>query len=113
MNTSRLIASLGIAIVFGAHAQAAPADHAAHHPQASAPAAAAMADGEVRKVDKAQGKVTMKHGPIASLDMPGMTMVFKVADPKVLDGLKEGDKVKFAADRVNGAITVTAIEQAK
>lgn len=42
--------------------------------------------------------------------MPGMTMVFKVADPKMLDKLKEGDKVKFAAERVNGAITVTAIE---
>ncbi len=51
-------------------------------------------------------------GPIASLDMPGMTMVFKVGDPKMLDRLKEGDKVKFAAEKVNGAITVTAIEPA-
>lgn len=79
----------------------------------SAVSAAAKADGEVRKVDKEQGKVTLKHGPIANLDMPGMTMVFKVADPKMLDTLKEGDKVKFSADRVNGAITVTAIEAAK
>jgi len=73
----------------------------------------AMADGEVRKIDKEQGKVTLRHGPIANLDMPGMTMVFKVADAKMLDTLKEGDKVKFAADRVNGAITLTAIEVAK
>lgn len=72
-----------------------------------------MADGEVRKVDREQGKVTLKHGPIAALDMPGMTMVFKVADPKLLDNLKQGDKVKFVADKVNGAITVTAIEVAK
>ncbi len=72
-----------------------------------------MADGEVRKVDREQGKVTLKHGPIATLDMPGMTMVFKVADPKMLDNLKQGDKVKFVADKVNGAITVTAIEVAK
>ena len=72
-----------------------------------------MADGEVRKIDKEQGKVTLKHGPIASLDMPGMTMIFKVADLKMLDTLKPGDKVKFAADKVDGAITVTAIEVAK
>jgi uncharacterized cupredoxin-like copper-binding protein len=72
-----------------------------------------MADGEVRKIDKAQGKITLRHGPIANLDMPGMTMVFKVADPKMLDSLNEGDKVKFSADRVNGVITVTAIQPAK
>ena len=63
--------------------------------------------------DAAQGKLTLKHGPIANLEMPGMTMVFKVADPKLLQGLKEGDKVKFSAERVGGAITVTAIERAQ
>ena len=61
----------------------------------------------------AQGKLTLRHGPIANLEMPGMTMVFKVADPAMLDGLKEGDKVRFAADRVDGAITVTALQPAK
>ena len=78
-----------------------------------APAASVNTDGEVRKIDKEQGKVTLKHGPIANLDMPGMTMVFKVVDARLLDAIKEGDKVRFAADRVNGAITVTAIEVAK
>ena len=76
-------------------------------------AQAQAADGEVRKIDKAQGKLTLKHGPIANLDMPGMTMIFKVADAKMLDDVKEGDKVRFSADRVNGALTVTAIEVAK
>ena len=78
-----------------------------------APAASVNTDGEVRKIDKEQGKVTLKHGPIANLDMPGMTMIFKVADAKLLETIKEGDKVRFAADRVNGAMTVTAIEVAK
>jgi len=76
-------------------------------------AQASSADGEVRKVDKEQAKVTLKHGPIANLDMPGMTMVFKVADPTMLDAIKPGDKVKFAADNVNGVLTVTAIEVTK
>jgi Cu/Ag efflux protein CusF len=77
---------------------------------ARAQPAAPMADGEVRKVDKQQGKLTLRHGPIASLDMPGMTMVFKVADPRMLDRLQPGDRVKFIADRIQGTVTVTAIE---
>ena len=79
----------------------------------AAPAFAQTIDGEVRKIDKGQAKVTLKHGPIAHLEMPAMTMVFKVADPKVLDSIKEGDKVKFAADKVNGAFTVTSISVVK
>jgi Cu/Ag efflux protein CusF len=70
------------------------------------------ADGEVRKIDKEQGKLTLKHGPLPNLDMPGMTMVFKVADPALLEPLKVGDKVKFAAENRNGALTVTAIKPA-
>lgn len=80
---------------------------------ASAAAASPMSEGEVRKIDKEQDKVTLRHGPIQNLDMPGMTMVFKVADPKMLDAVKEGDKVKFSAEKVNGAITVTSMEAAK
>jgi Cu(I)/Ag(I) efflux system protein CusF len=115
MTFSSLIAATALALSGPAFAQASAADHAAHHPAgASAPASTtAMVDGEVRKIDKEPGKVTLKHGPIASLDMPGMTMVFKVADLKMLDTLKRGDKVRFAADKVDGAITVTAIEVAK
>ncbi len=69
----------------------------------------AMVDGEVKKVDATAGKITLKHGPIANLDMDSMTMVFRVQDPALLENLQPGDKVKFTADRVNGAITVTTI----
>ena len=68
-----------------------------------------MVKGEVVKVDKAAGKVTLKHGPIKKLDMDSMTMVFRVADPAMLDKMKAGDKIEFEADRVNGAITLTKI----
>ena len=111
MKLSTLIAA--VALIASGAAFAQTTDHSAHHAPAASAAAAPNADGEVRKVDKEQGKVTLKHGPIANLDMPGMTMVFKVADPKMLDTVKQGDKVKFAADNVNGALTVTAIEAAK
>jgi Cu/Ag efflux protein CusF len=77
---------------------------------AVAQATTAMAEGEVRKIDREQGKVTLRHGPIANLDMPAMTMVFKLADARLLQGIKEGDKVRFAADKVDGVFTVIAIE---
>jgi Cu/Ag efflux protein CusF len=68
-----------------------------------------MVKGEVVKVDKAAGKVTLKHGPIKKLDMDSMTMVFRVSDPTMLEKMKPGDRIEFEADRVNGAITITKI----
>ena len=83
----------------------------------SLPAAHAQGDaveGEVRKIDEAAGKVTLKHGPIKNLGMDvGMTMVFRVADPAMLKQVKVGDKVKFDADKINGQFTVTKIEKSK
>lgn len=84
---------------------------AAAHAQTT-PMTPPMTEGEVRKVDLAQAKVTLKHGPIENLDMSPMTMVFKVADPKLLAGLKDGDTVRFRAELVGGALTVTTIEPA-
>ena len=106
MKSIVLFTTLLIASATGLHAQTQPAASQA----ASTPTTAAMTEGEVRKIDKAAEKVTLRHAPIDNLGMPAMTMVFKVADPKMLDTLKEGDKIRFSADRLNGAITVTGIE---
>ena len=67
--------------------------------------------GEVKKVDESAGKITLKHGPIKNLNMDEeeMTMVFRVADPAMLDKLKVGQQIEFEADRVNGAITVVKV----
>lgn len=73
-------------------------------------AAQEMSAGEVRRVDKDAGKLTIKHGPLANLNMPAMTMVFRVKDPAMLDQVKAGDKIRFVADNVNGALTVTKID---
>jgi Cu(I)/Ag(I) efflux system protein CusF len=72
-----------------------------------------MTDGEVRKVDKESGKLTLKHGDIKSLDMPGMTMVFSVKDKAVLDTVKAGDKVRFKAVNDAGKFTVTEVQVVK
>lgn len=79
----------------------------------AASTAPAMAEAEVRKVDKDAAKITLKHGEIKNLDMPAMTMVFQVKDKAMLDVVKAGDKVRFTADKVGGAFTITRIEPAK
>ena len=84
--------------------------HATNH---SISAAATLADGEIRKVDKDAKKLTIRHGPLENLNMPAMTMVFQVKDQSMLDGVKAGDKVRFSADKVGGAYTVTHIESSK
>ena len=76
-------------------------------------ALAQLADGEIRKVDKDAKKITIKHGPMPNLDMPPMTMVFQVRDAAMLEQVKPGDKVKFSAEKLGGAYTVTRIEAAK
>ncbi len=104
------VGSLLVASTVGA--AKSDSDHAAHHGGASA-AAVPLTDGEVRKVDKAARKVTIKHGAITNLDMPAMTMVFRVKDPAMLDQLKEGEKVKFAADKIDGTLTVTQVQSTR
>jgi Cu/Ag efflux protein CusF len=76
----------------------------------SSASAASMSEGEIKKIDKEAGKVTIKHGPLTNLDMPAMTMIFRVKDPAMLDQIKVGDKISFVADKVNGQITVTQVE---
>tara|TARA_R110002020_G_scaffold25225_2_gene82092 strand:+ start:977 stop:1261 length:285 start_codon:yes stop_codon:yes gene_type:complete len=67
-------------------------------------------EGEVKKINEAQGKITLKHGEIKNLDMGAMTMVFTVADLEMLTVAKPGDLVTFEAERVNGKLTVVKLE---
>jgi len=70
----------------------------------------ASASGEVRRVDAAAGKITLKHGAIDALQLPAMTLVYKI-DPALLAGINPGDKVKFTAQRTDGDYIVTKIEK--
>ncbi|MDM0104256.1 copper-binding protein [Variovorax sp. J22R24] len=69
-----------------------------------------LSNGEVRKIDRENALVTLRHGPLNNLDMPGMTMVFKVSDNALLDVLQTGDKVRFRAEVVDGKFVVTKLE---
>lgn len=110
MSLHRFCIAAAIGLAFGLNSHAQPA--AAPQTTASAPGAA-LVEGEVRKVDKEAGKLTLRHGPLPNLDMGAMTMIFRVNDPKMLDQVKAGDKVRFTADRVNGQFTVMQMEAAK
>ncbi|HYE39882.1 MAG TPA: copper-binding protein [Ramlibacter sp.] len=80
----------------------------------SALAQETLSEGEIRRVDKSAGKVTLKHGEIRNLEMPPMTMVFAVPDKALLEPLQAGDKVRFvAAQDATGRYIVTRIEAQK
>jgi Cu/Ag efflux protein CusF len=94
-------------------AAAAPATPAPSAPAALSAANLPMVPATVEKVDAGQGKITLDHGPIPNLNMDAMTMVFRAGDPTMLKSVRQGDKVQFQADRVNGQITVTKIQKGR
>ena len=107
-------ATVAIALLVAPWAYAEDAHHKKETGAAlGATQSGAMSDGEVRRVDKDAKKITLRHGPLENLDMPAMTMVFQVKDPAMLEQVKAGDKVKFQAEKVGGAFTITKIEPAK
>lgn len=71
-----------------------------------------FSSGEVRKVDRPQGKLTIRHGPIDNLGMPAMTMVFNAGKADLLKNLKPGDNIKFRAETAAGTLIVTEIQAA-
>ena len=80
--------------------------HAGHGAMSETPkATSALTEGMVKKIDKSAGKVTVSHGPLPN-GMPAMTMVFKVKDMAWLDQMRDGCKIRFAADQINGAMTI-------
>jgi Cu/Ag efflux protein CusF len=107
MTKTLLLLALALAGALSGASRAQPAAAAA------APMVVEPTDGEVRKVDPANRKITLRHGEIRNLDMPGMTMVFQVKDAALLDKVKEGDKVRFSAEKTGGAYVVTALEPAR
>ena len=106
------VSIFGVALAFRADADDSHKHHASNEAKPAA-ASAALTEGEVRKVDKAAGKVTIKHGPMPKFDMPAMTMVYRVKDRAMLEQLKPGDKIKFDADGVGGEFTVLRLQRVK
>lgn len=85
--------------------------HEARNTTATQPATDDFVNAEVRRIDRDNGKLTLKHEALRKFDMAAMTMVFRVADPAMLDGLAVGDKVRFVPDQINGQFVVRKIEK--
>ena len=118
MNTlksivSRAVVSFAATLSFAASAQVVAQPAGSGAVVVAQASTGDMTEGEIRKVDKDTKKITIKHGEIKSLDMPGMTMLFQVKDPAMLDMVKPGDKVKFRAEKAGAGIVVTEIQVAK
>ena len=108
-----LLSAAALAPAWAASHQGGHAAQGDHGKPTAQAAAGDMTDGEVRKVDKEGGKLTLKHADIKSLDMPAMTMVFVVKDKALLDKLKAGDKIRFKAINDAGKYTVTEMQMAQ
>lgn len=110
----KLIVSFAfVATLAPAFAMASDHDmHAGHGAMHSDVAQSALIDGLVKKVDKAGGKMTVSHDALPN-GMPAMTMAFKVKDASWLDKVKAGQKIRFASDNVNGAMTIVRLELPK
>ncbi len=108
-----LVSAAALSPAWAASHQGVHDAHSDHGKPTAQAATGEMTDGEVRKVDKEGGKLTLKHGDIKSLDMPPMTMVFVVKDKTMLDKLKAGDKIKFKAINDAGKYTVTEMLMAQ
>jgi Cu/Ag efflux protein CusF len=119
--SSKLFATLALSLGLGFTVARASAqvtgmnEHAGHNIATGVQDAsnAALTSGEIKKIDKDARKLTIQHGPLTNVGMPGMTMVFEVRESSMLEQVKVGDKIRFHVERVNGAFTVTRLELAK
>lgn len=111
MNTRLTLALIAFLAAGFSLPAASQEGHSAHGTARTAAAASAFADGIVKKIDKTNKKVTLAHGPLPN-GMPAMTMAFRVKNPAWLAQMKEGQKIRFATEEIQGELTVVRFEPA-
>lgn len=111
----KLRSLIAVLVALGAPAALPAAEDADHHARLRSADSQTLpwVNAEVRKIDKGNRKVSLRHEAIPNLGMEGMTMVFTVSTPQMLDGLKVGDRIRFSAERKEGRIVVTRIGPVK
>ena len=116
MNTryaAALIAMLGL-FPLATLAASEHMGHGSHNAGVMQPASESeLVDGVVKKIDKAAGKVTVAHGPLTNLNMPAMTMSFRVKEAAWLEQMRDGGKIRFVADSINNTLTIVRFENVK
>lgn len=115
----KIVSTFALALALGLPATSFVLADDAHHSAEAAQSAkgetpaAAMSEGEVKKIDKDAGKITIKHGELKNLAMPPMTMAFRIRDSALMEQVKVGDQINFVAQKDKGQIIVTRIEVKK
>ena len=92
-------------------ATAAAASPAVQKAGATEASPATLTDAEIKKINLDSKELTIKHGPLANLKMPGMTMAFKVKDPAMLQQVKTGDKVRVFVEKIGETFTITTLQK--
>lgn len=110
-SASAVVFAMAATTAFAAEDHSAHMSHVAHAPATATATAAALSEGEIKKVDRQARRITIKHGPLANLNMPPMTMAFKVSDDSQIDSLNTGDRIKFVAGRQGAAYVVSRVER--
>jgi len=105
-----ILAALALVVPFSAPAQV---PHMIHTQAKATAPNAAWTDGVVKTIYKQEGQMTIAHGPLVNLGMGKMTMTFRVKSPALFEGIKEGSKIRFVAESVNGELMVVALEAVK
>ena len=105
-----ILISMPLALPVAVLAQGSPMSSG----QAKAPASsAAWTEGVVRTIHKQDGQITISHEPLVNLGMGKMTMTFRLKTPALAEGIKEGSRIRFVAENVNGELTVVALQPTK
>lgn len=73
--------------------------------------AATISTGVIQEIDKTGKMITLKHGPIKNMNMPAMTMSFRVRDAAMLRTVKVGESVNFTVENIGNAPTVTTLRK--
>lgn len=118
MKSKKNLAALAVLMLFVTVAAAAPAASGDKSQSGAATSAKTgakddLTNGEIRRVDKANKGLVIRHEDIKNLQMPGMTMPFRVKQPNMIDGLKDGDKIRFRAEQDGADLVVTEIQVIK
>lgn len=113
MKFVRLLSTLFLVVASGAHAQGMSKSMPMKPAESASKPTMPLVDAEVKRVDREKGLIVLNHGDLPNLGMPAMTMGFDVADRKMLEGIKVGQKVKFQAEMVGGKATVTDLRSSR
>ena len=105
---SAALASSLIGVMGVANAQ--EHSHHSQHGEMSKSSKAEWTLAEIRKIDREQGRITLRHERIESLNMDSMTMVFRLAEGVSVEGFAEGAKVRFKVIKDSGRLAITELE---